>query len=314
MRAISRDLESSIETLPLNAIDGGHMVFPYKVFGRVNARAAHSRTEPDAVLKLTLDADQGAIWRFPDDSAIIRRRRIPMNAADVMTADVVSATPDTPVPELARLMLERRISGLPVLNDGHLVGIVSEGDLVRRVETPPRYSGWLALFMSSASVAAEYIQTHGRHARDVMTTEVVTVPETMPVAEIAELLDWRRIKRVPVVDGTGRMVGIITRANLLRALASRPAGMVPQDDMRIRDALIAELSSQGWAGRPVPDNILVEEGVVHLWGRYHDPVIRRAMVVAAEAIPGVRDVVDHMDRSLEPDPMNRPNWPDPGRP
>lgn len=237
-----------------------------------------------------------------------------MRASDVMTTEVLSAAPDTQVAELARLMLERRISGLPVLDHGRLVGVVSEGDLVRRVETPARYSGWLALFMSASSVAAEYIQTHGRLARDVMTTEVVTVPPDMPVAEIAELMDWRRIKRVPVVDAAGRMVGIITRANLLRALASRAANAAPQDDLRIRDALVAELAGQGWAGRPVPDNILVEDGVVHLWGRYHDEVIRRAMVVAAEGISGVREVVDHMDRSLEPDPMNRPNWPDPGRP
>jgi CBS domain-containing protein len=240
-----------------------------------------------------------------------------MNAADVMTAEVVSAAPDTPIAELARMMLERRISGLPVLAEGRLVGIVSEGDLVRRVEsgTAPRYSGWLALFMSASSVADEYVHTHGRHASDVMTTEVVTVRDDMKVADIAELLEWRRIKRVPVVDAGGRMVGIITRANLLRALASRAApAAAPADDLRIRDALVAELREQGWAGRPDPENIIVEDGVVHLWGRYTEPSVRRALMVAAENIPGVRRVVDHMDRPLAPDPLDRPNWPQPAPP
>lgn len=222
-----------------------------------------------------------------------------MNAADVMTTAVVSATPDMLVTDLARLMLTRRISGLPVLDHDRLVGIVSEGDLVRRVETgtEPQYSAWLSLFMSSSSVADEYIHTHGRHARDVMTTEVVTVRDDMPVAEIAELMDWRRIKRVPVLNAAGRMVGIITRANLLQALASSAsaAAAAPVDDQRIRDALTADLATQHWIGRPQPDNIIVKDGVVHLWGRYPDPTIRRALVVAAEAIPGVRRVVDHMD-------------------
>ena len=240
-----------------------------------------------------------------------------MNAADIMTRDVIAVGPEARVAEIAGILLATRISGVPVLDGDRLVGIVSEGDLVRRVEagTAPRYSGWLALFMSSSSVADEYVHTHGRHARDVMTPEVVSVHDDAPVAEIAELLEWRRIKRVPVLDAAGAVVGIITRANLLKALASRavPASL-PADDLRIRDALLAELRQQGWAGRPEPENILVEDGVVHLWGRYDEPAVRRALVVAAEGTPGVRGVVDHMDRSLKPDPLDRPNWPEPARP
>lgn len=238
-----------------------------------------------------------------------------MRASDVMTRSVISASPETTVAELARLMLDNRISGLPVIDNGRLVGIVSEGDLVRQLETPPRYTGWLSLFMSAGSVAGEYIHQHGTHARDVMTTEVVTASADTPLAEIAETMEWHRIKRMPVIGAEGRVLGIITRANLLRGLASRAQATVPQDDdLAIRDALVAELASQAWAGHPQPDNIFVEDGVVHLWGRYTDPNIRRAIVVAAEGIPGVRKVVDHLDRSLEPDVMNRPNWPSPGRP
>lgn len=237
-----------------------------------------------------------------------------MRACDVMTTEVITATPDTTVAELARLMLDNRISGVPVVDQGRLVGVVSEGDLIRQLETPPRYTGWLALFMSASSVAEEYIHQHGRHARDVMSTELVTASPDTPVAELAETMEWRRIKRLPVIGAEGALLGIVTRSSLLRALASRPAPATPADDMRIRDALLAELAKEAWAGRPQPDNIIVEDGVVHLWGGYSDPTIRRALVVAAEGIEGVRQVVDHLDRSLEPDVMNQPNWPSPGRP
>ncbi|MCW3477207.1 CBS domain-containing protein [Limobrevibacterium gyesilva] len=240
-----------------------------------------------------------------------------MKAADIMTRDVVTVTPDTPVPEIARLMLGKRISAVPVVEGGVPVGIVSEGDLLRRAETgtEPHTPRWLELFLSRDSLAAEYVRTHGRAARDVMSAPVVTVEETAPIAEIAELMDWRRIKRVPVLGQDGRMVGIISRANLLQGLASRAAQPAcTADDMRIRDALLAELRSQGWAGVPDEGNVIVEDGVVHLWGIVRQPNVRRAMVVAAQAIPGVKAVEDHLDRRRDADALTWPNWPQPAPP
>ena len=241
-----------------------------------------------------------------------------MKAADIMTREVVTVAPETNVAEIARLMLERHVSGVPVVEDGAPVGIVSEGDLLRRPEsgTAPHHSPWLELFVSRDSLAAEYVQTHGRCARDVMTSGVITVGEATPIAEIAELLESRHIKRVPVVDEDGRLVGIVSRANLLQCLASRtaPPSSYTVDDQRIREALLAELNKEDWAGSPDPGNVIVEDGVVHLWGRIRSPEVRKAMVVAAQNIQGVKAVEDHMDRNRDHDAATWPNWPSPPRP
>src|SRR4029077_3862501 len=129
----------------------------------------------------------------------------------------VTVTPETNVTEIARLMLERGVSAVPVVEDGAPVGIVSEGDLMRSGETgtEPHISRWLELFLTRDSVAADYVRTHGRSARDVMTSEVISVGEATSIAEIAETLESYNIKRVPVVADDGRLVGIVSRANLL---------------------------------------------------------------------------------------------------
>ena len=127
-----------------------------------------------------------------------------MQAADVMTPDVICATPETPLLELVRLMLDNHVSGLPVVEDGRVVGMVSEHELLQRAEagTEPRPSRWLELLTSSDRLAADYTHTHGRKASEIMTRDVVTVPDTMPIADVAHLLAARRIKRVPVIrDG-----------------------------------------------------------------------------------------------------------------
>ncbi len=145
-----------------------------------------------------------------------------------------------------------------------------------------------------------------------MTHDVVTVAHTTPIAEIAHLLEARRIKRVPVTRD-GRLVGIVSRRNLLQALATRlSAPPVTADDRAIRDAFHAELRRQAWAGSPGAINAVVADGVVHLWGVVPDETLRQAIVVAAENIPGVRAVEDHMDRKRVIDPLDRPNWPSAG--
>jgi CBS domain-containing protein len=239
-----------------------------------------------------------------------------MNAADVMTPDVICAAPDTLLPELVRLMLDHQISALPVVDDGRIVGIVSEGDLLHRAEaaTEPRPSRWLELVTSSDRLATDYTKTHGRRAGEIMTRDVVTVADTMPIAEVAHLLESRRIKRVPVMRD-GRLVGIVSRRNLLQALAtSLSTPPIDPDDRTIRGAFYSELRRQAWAGGQRSINAVVAEGVLHLWGIAEDEALRQAIVVVAENIPGVRAVEDHMDRKRVNDPLDRPNWPSPARP
>lgn len=239
-----------------------------------------------------------------------------MEAADIMTPDVICAKPDTPVSELIRLMLDHGVSALPVLDDGQIVGIVSEGDLLERAETgtAPRRSRWLELVTSDARLIADYTKVHGRKAAEVMTPDVVSVPDTMPVAEIAHLLARLRINRVPVTRD-GKLVGIVSRRNLMQALASKlSAPEAAADDKAIRAAFYAELRCQAWVTSPSAVNAVVSGGVVHLWGIAPDDMRRQAIVVAAESIPGVRAVEDHMDQSSEVDLLERPNWPTPARP
>ncbi len=239
-----------------------------------------------------------------------------MHAADVMTPDVIFASPETPLPELVRLMLDYRISALPVVDAGHIVGIISEGDLLRRVETgtEPSPSRWLELVTSTDRLAAGYTRSHGRKAAEIMTRDVVTVTDTTPIAAVAHLMETRRIKRVPVTR-EGRLVGIVSRRNLLQALATTlSVAAVTPDDRAIRDAFYAELRRQAWAGGSGAINAVVCDGALHLWGVAPDETLRQALVVAAENVPGVRAVEDHMDRPRVVDPLDRPNWPSPARP
>jgi CBS domain-containing protein len=174
-----------------------------------------------------------------------------MKAADIMTRNVQSVSPDLPVEEVARFMLERGISAVPVLDGGgNLVGVVSEGDLMRRAElgTEKHRSWWLRLFVGDDYQAREFVKSHGRRVRDVMTRKVVTVTEDTPIAEIVTLMEEERIKRVPVMR-EGRMTGIVSRANLLRAFASREvsrAAAAAEQDRDIHTRLLALLEKQPW--------------------------------------------------------------------
>jgi CBS domain-containing protein len=239
-----------------------------------------------------------------------------MQAADIMTPDVICATPDTLVSELVRLMLDNGISALPIVERGQVVGLVSEGDLLERTETgtEQRRSRWLEMVTSSSRLAAEYTKSHGRKASEVMTREVITAEDTTSIAEIIHLFGWHRIKRVPVTRD-GKLVGIVSRRNLLQALACDPPNVsTAADDRTIREAFYRELRHQPWADATSAINAIVSDGVVHLWGVAADPARRQAIVVAAENIPGVRAVEDHLDLPRMIDPLDRPNWPSPARP
>ncbi|MBX6424586.1 MAG: CBS domain-containing protein [Variibacter sp.] len=220
-----------------------------------------------------------------------------MKAADVMVRDVVTIRPDSGVQDAARLLLENRISGLPVVDDeGRLVGIVSEGDLMRRPEagTEPRHSWWLELVTPNEALAREFTKTHARKVADVMTRAVITAAPETPLGEIARLLEKHRIKRVPVVQD-GRVVGIVSRANLLQALASfaEAPSATAVEDSALREAVLSRLEAQPWA-RLALVNVIVRAGTVDLWGIVGSQAERTALRVAAEGTPGVRAVNDNL--------------------
>ena len=220
-----------------------------------------------------------------------------MNAADIMTPDVITVRPDTPLEQVVTLMLDGQISGIPVMDGDYIAGIVTEGDLLRRVElgSEPRRSHLLELISRATPLAAEYVRSHGRMASEVMTESVVTVDDTTPIVDIARILETRRIKRVPVMRD-GKMVGIVSRANILRALASQlQTPPKAADDRMIRTALLAELRQYKWGSMVAQLDVTVVDGVVELWGVVHSPEQRMAVRVTAENTAGVKRVVDHLD-------------------
>jgi CBS domain-containing protein len=218
-----------------------------------------------------------------------------MRASDVMTSSVVTTTEDTTVIDAAKLMISHRISGVPVVDrDGRLVGIVTEGDLLRRAETGTERhrAGWSEWFAPNSWLAAEYVRSHGKRVAEVMTREVVSVGELATLKEIADLMEKKRIKRVPVVN-EGKIVGIVSRADVLRVLVSAGGQSANEiEDRIIRDRLIVELRKQKWAD-PTEGNIVVSDGVVYLWNIVGSEEERRVLRIAAENIPGVRAVEDH---------------------
>ena len=236
-----------------------------------------------------------------------------MRVVDVMTPHVITVDPETSVQSLAKLLCERGISGVPVVDsDERLVGIVSEGDLLHRAETGTerriehRRSRWLDTVASDEDLAREYVKSHGRKVKDVMTTNVISVADTMELADVATLLETKRIKRVPVLRD-GKLVGIVTRANLVRALAatkSDPAADAADDDRTIRAKLLAELMGQEWFKtqdwfKIWAADVIVRDRVVHFWlAANQTEEERRALRVAAENTAGVWRVEEHIIPSV----------------
>jgi CBS domain-containing protein len=223
-----------------------------------------------------------------------------MRAMDVMTTKVITVEPTTSVQDLAALLSERGISGVPVVEGDRVIGIVSEGDLLHRTETgterriQPRRSRWFDDRPREES-ARDYVKSHGRTVSDLMTRKVISVAETADLAEVAAVMEANRIKRVPVMR-EGKLAGIISRANLVRALAAaktEPMAAAESDDHAIRQKLLAELSRRDWV-KLWADDVIVKDGIVHFWLGEEPDAQRRALRVAAENIPGVRGVEEHI--------------------
>ena len=220
-----------------------------------------------------------------------------MKAKDVMTSPVVLIEPDASIWQAVRIMLQRHISGLPVIDSkGALVGIVTEGDFLRRAETGTqrRRPRWLEYLIGPGRLADEYTRAHGRKVSEIMTVDPLTISEDTSLDEIVQLMEKRQIKRLPVVRDQ-EVVGIVSRANLVHALASVARDIKPTSagDQAIRERILAELASQSWAPVALVD-VLVRDGVVELWGMITDERERKAIVVAAENAPGVKAVNDHL--------------------
>src|SRR6516164_8265767 len=218
-----------------------------------------------------------------------------MQVKDIMTINVISIGADEAIVKAAGLMLQNRISGLPVVDkEGELVGMVTEGDFLRRGElgTQRRRPKWLEFIVGPGKLAEEYVRTSGRKVEDVMTPDPWTVREDDSLETVVEMMERHHVKRLPVTRG-GRMVGIVSRANLLHALATyasdlpAPAG----GDSAIRANILAAFAKQDWAPRV---NVIVKDGVAELRGVVTDDRERQGRVVAAENVAGVKKVHDHL--------------------
>jgi CBS domain-containing protein len=223
-----------------------------------------------------------------------------MKAAEVMESHVVSVRPETTVCDVARELIARKISAVPVIEDGKLVGIVSEGDLIRRVEagTERHRSWWLELLTTNEKLATDYVKSHARYAGEVMTRDVVTVEEQTPLVEVAKLFEHHNIKRVPVVRG-GKVVGIVGRADLLHVLADLHSKSAPVlDDAGMQAEIVRQLKSEHWFSTAQVE-ISVRDGGVKIEGLVMSHEQRKAIRVAAENVPGVKSVNDQTTLKLK---------------
>jgi CBS domain-containing protein len=220
-----------------------------------------------------------------------------MLAIDVMVRDVVTVRPDTDVADAIKLLAEHDVSALPVLDTaGNLVGMLSEADLIHRVEigTEKHRPWWVEAVTGASTLAEEFAKSHGKNVGEVMSGGVISVSEDTPLSEIATVLERHRIKRVPVVKD-GKLVGVVSRSNLIQALAS-VIGRIDQHnetDRQIRLDLLSRLREQSWTDFG-SRNITVSDGVVHLWGLVGSEAERKALLALAESVPGASRVSDEM--------------------
>jgi CBS domain-containing protein len=219
-----------------------------------------------------------------------------MRSHQIMTRPVYSVLPEATIAEAANIMLQRHISGLPVVDAvGKLVGIVSEGDLIRRSEigTQRKRSRWLKFLLGAGAAATDFVHEHGRRISEVMTRDPLTITEETTLEEIVTSMETNGVKRLPVMRGD-KLVGIVSRANLLQAVASlsREIPDPTADDDHIRKRIIDSLQKNDWC--PFGLSVVVRDGIVHLGGVITEERSRQAAIVGAENVSGVKKVHDHL--------------------
>lgn len=217
-----------------------------------------------------------------------------MEVEEIMTKDVIAVSPKTPVHEAAELMVDHGISGLPVVDDeGDVVGIVSEGDLILREKPGERMPWWRAFFSDAEKLARDYQKAHGTTVAEVMTRSVIKVSPDLPIESVALILDEHKIRRVPVVAG-GRLVGIVSRGDLIKALAKAPprAESQPSDERLVRE-MRARLAAEPWVSTR---GIVIEAkgGVLLLWGLVLTEAEKSALETTARAIEGSKGIESHL--------------------
>jgi CBS-domain-containing membrane protein len=220
-----------------------------------------------------------------------------MNASDVLVRDVVTVGPDDDVSKAVRLLVDHDISALPVIDsERRVIGVLSEADLIHRekIGTAKRRTWWLEAITPASVLALDYAKSHGRKVSELMSENVISADENTSLSDLANILEKHGIKRVPILKD-GKLIGIVSRANLIQALASAP----PKDesnqlaDRGIREAILERLAEQSWTDFG-ERNVVVTNGVVHLWGLVSSPEERKALLALAESVPGVREVSDEM--------------------
>ena len=223
-----------------------------------------------------------------------------MKAQDIMTKDVVTVRPEMTVHQIATLMARKHISGLPVVSkDGDVLGIISESDLIHRPELGTEETpSALSVIFGDRAVAEDFAKAHGKTAHDIMSRPVVSVHCDSDLNEVADLLERRRIKRVPVLKD-GRLVGIIARSDLIRALAkveTKPASVTLGSGV-IHQAITDALKDQSWLDTSYV-SYAVKDGKVHITGFVRSDEDRNALRILMQEIPGVKGVEDHVENGV----------------
>jgi len=216
-----------------------------------------------------------------------------MLAKDIMHREVISIAHDAPVQQAVALMVERRVSGLVVVDDaGEMVGMLTEGDLLRRAEigTEPHYSKLLTFLRGPSREARDYLRTHARLVLDLMHTPVIAVNVDTGLEEVVAAMEKYKVRRLPVL-AAGVPVGMISRADLLRALLPMLTRIEPPPactDSELANSVVAALRAQSWA--PPGVTVAAADGVITLSGVVTNPDEERAVTVLVQNVAGVKDV------------------------
>ena len=217
-----------------------------------------------------------------------------MKVEEIMTKDVITVSPKTPIHEAAELMIDHGVSGLPVVDDaGSVVGIVSEGDLILREKPRERTPWWRLFFGDAERLAREYQKAHGMTVGEVMTRSLIAVSPDFPIESAALILDQHRIRRVPVV-ADGQLLGILSRGDLIKALAKAPAraGGQPSDERLVRE-MRARLAEEPWvSNRGIVAQ--AKDGVLSLWGLVLTETEKSAVETMARTIEGSKGIDSHL--------------------
>jgi CBS domain-containing protein len=222
-----------------------------------------------------------------------------MKVRDVMTTELVTVTPDVPLKQAATLMLEHRISGLPVVDGERVIGVLSETDVLYK-ETKARDRQGLVDWIVHYGDDPPAAKLTARTAGEAMTSPAVTVPPGRSIADAATMLLELGIDRLPVVEAE-TLVGLVTRTDLVRAFARSDAAIV--DEIR-NDVLLRTL----WSGTH-SIAIAVEDGEVRLEGQVESETMADMIETFARRVPGVVAVVSHLSvpelAGVTPEPLTR---------